>query len=368
MRKILVLHNSLNSCGGGERVCLHTIKALQEAGYRVVLGVVERTDWDRVLSLTAVRLDEIPEEFYILRKLRTFGIYQRFFTIFHYLRKKADLIINTHGDVLPLPAHITYMHFPTFALTENPYAYSKYQSSLFWRAYFEPYRILQKLNLYAIRRSVILTNSSYSRDMIKKYIGAESIVVHPPVDLKDYLELNSDNKRDQVITISRFSPEKRLHLIPYIAKQLLLDNIDFVLIGSTSTPIYRRYYRKVTAVRDKLGVENLKIIPDAPHEVKLRELERSKVYLHLMKYEHFGISVIEALASKCIPVCHASGGIWTDIRMCYFYITEKEIPDLILKALDDYSQFPFTDYFIKEFSDEKFRERMLKVVECVLSS
>ena len=54
MKQVLILHNSLNSCSGGERVCLHTIKALQDADYKVVLGVVERTEWDRVLSITGV--------------------------------------------------------------------------------------------------------------------------------------------------------------------------------------------------------------------------------------------------------------------------------------------------------------------------
>jgi len=39
----------------------------------------------------------------------------------------------------------------------------------------------------------------------------------------------------------------------------------------------------------------------------------SKVYLHPMKYEHFGMAIVEAMASGVIPVVHKSGGPWTDI-------------------------------------------------------
>jgi glycosyltransferase involved in cell wall biosynthesis len=42
-------------------------------------------------------------------------------------------------------------------------------------------------------------------------------------------------------------------------------------------------------------------------------LKTSKVYLHPTKYEHFGIAIVEAMASGLIPVVHKSGGAWMDI-------------------------------------------------------
>ena len=46
--KALILHNTLNSVGGGERVCLAVIEALKDAGWEVCLATVEPTDWSRV--------------------------------------------------------------------------------------------------------------------------------------------------------------------------------------------------------------------------------------------------------------------------------------------------------------------------------
>ena len=49
--KALVIHNSLNTCGGGERVCIAIIEALKEMDFNTTLGTVEPTDWVRVKRL-----------------------------------------------------------------------------------------------------------------------------------------------------------------------------------------------------------------------------------------------------------------------------------------------------------------------------
>jgi glycosyltransferase involved in cell wall biosynthesis len=42
---------------------------------------------------------------------------------------------------------------------------------------------------------------------------------------------------------------------------------------------------------------------------KLRDvLARAKIYVHCARNEHFGISIVEAMAAGCVPVVHDSGG------------------------------------------------------------
>ncbi len=48
---VCVVHTSLDPLGGGERLCLETIGALRERGYRVVLASIDRTNWSRVEKL-----------------------------------------------------------------------------------------------------------------------------------------------------------------------------------------------------------------------------------------------------------------------------------------------------------------------------
>jgi len=183
-----VVHNSLNSTGGGERLCLETIKSLKETGYDVVLATVEPTDWRRVERI----IGEItkPDREFPLLKMRTrmFGIYMRLLTSFliSKLRKQCDVIINTHGDVLPIEADIVYMHYPTFALLKENPVNVKYSSSLFWRAYFVPYEGIQRFLVKRFLKSLILTNSKFSKKAIKKYTGKDATVIYPPVDVETF--------------------------------------------------------------------------------------------------------------------------------------------------------------------------------------
>jgi len=372
--RVLVLHHTLNSCGGGERVALHVVKALMEGGHEVVLGTVEKTNWDKVRRLMGVDLPKIPEEYSIMREIRKFGIYQRSLTALHVarFRREFDLTINTHGDVMPLPVDITYLHFPVFALlAEEPWRYyAKYFKSLFWRAYFEPYRVMQKyLARFMFSRSLLLTNSSFSRNVIRKYIYSDALVIYPPVEVEEYLKLSRNLEReDAVVSISRYAPEKNLHLIPFIAKHLL--DISFYVVGSVRGFRSMEYYNRISELIKKMSLKNVKLHPNASHEEKLEILSRCKVFLHLMPYEHFGISVVEGMASGCIPVVHKSGGQWLDIvdrgrfGVGYDALSVDEIAKAISRALVIWS--PRRAERVRQrarcFSSENFEKKIIRIV------
>jgi len=376
---VLVLHHTLNSCGGGERVALHIIKALMENGHDVELGTVEKTNWEKVYKIMGVKLPKTPKEYSLFRSLRKFGIYQRSLTALHVARfKKAfDLTINTHGDVMPLPVDITYLHFPVFALlAEEPWKYYvKYLKSVFWRAYFEPYRIMQKyMARWMFSRSLLLTNSKFSKEAIKKYIKCEPVIVYPPVEIEDYLQASKNlDREDSVIVISRFTSEKNVHLIPYVAKAL--PGVKFYVIGSVRGFQSKDYYQRIFNRVKEANLKNVSLIPNAPHEVKLKLLSKCKVFLHLMPFEHFGISVVEGMASGCIPVVHKSGGQWIDIvekgkyGVGYDNLLPDEIAFAIRRALKEWSPEKVKSLTAKArvFSAERFKERIIQVVNAYVS-
>ena len=355
-------------------MALHVIKALMEDGHEVVLGTVEKTNWDKVRRLMGVDLPKTPEEYSIMKEIRKFGIYQRSLTALHVarFRREFDLTINTHGDVMPLPVDITYLHFPVFALlAEEPWRYyAKYFKSLFWRAYFEPYRIMQKrLARFMFSRSLLLTNSSFSRNVIRRYIRSDALVIYPPVEVDDYLRVSKNlDREDAVISISRFSPEKNLHLIPFIAKQL--PDISFYVVGSVRGFRSMEYYNRISELIKKMALKNVKLYPNASYKKKLEILSRCKVFLHLMPYEHFGISVVEGMASGCIPVVHKSGGQWLDIvkkgryGVGYGELSPYKIVKAIKRAISSWDR-DLIDKLAKgahRFSSSEFRKKIKKTV------
>lgn len=366
--KILVIHNSLNACGGGERVALHTIDKLQSENFDVSVGVVEKTDWEKVFNVVGIRLKRTPKEYYLVRELKLFGIYQRILQSYQVLklRRKFDLIINTHGDVLLLSADVTYMHFPTLLMILDNWAkYTKYGKSVFWRVYFEPYRILQNFLRDSLENSLLLTNSRFSQGVISKYLNRNALVVYPPVEIHDYY---IGEKEDVVISIGRFSREKNWHLLPEIAQKI--SDIKFVLIGSVSNKVSERYYNEILKIKEKLRADNLEIIPNASYHMKVELLAKAKVLLHLYPYEHFGIVGVEAQASGVLPITHKSGGLWLDVckegeyGLGYSKLDVDEIVSVIEKGLNVWSH----DFAVKlrehseKFSDRRFKERMFKVI------
>lgn len=345
--KILLIHNTLNSMGGEGKVALHFLKILIEEGFDVSLLTVEKTDWDKIARISGVELPKIPKEFWLMRELQRFGLYQRQLLAFSVmkLRKRYDIIINTHGDVMPVHADVTYMHFPLAVFLEGPWsAHTKYQKSLFWKIYFSPYYLAQKASLKTgvFEKTLVITNSRFSREVIRNYLGKNALVIHPPVEIYAYDRIAENvNRKNAVTTVSRFVPEKNLHVLPYLARSM--PDVEFNVVGSVGSISSFKYFSYITKLKERLGVRNLKLFPNAPHHVKLKKLGESKVLLHLMPYEHFGIAVVEGQASGCIPVVHKSGGQWTDIveegkyGVGYSSISIREIKESVEKALEMWS-------------------------------
>ena len=58
-----------------------------------------------------------------------------------------------------------------------------------------------------------------------------------------------------------------------------------------------------------LGIsDSLQFMVNESREVIIETMKESKVAIHTMKEEHFGISVVEMMAAGLVTIAHASGG------------------------------------------------------------
>lgn len=358
--KVGVLHNSMNTFGGGERVTINILEALENAGHQVVLATVEPTDWNYFSYMLGrnVRFNEIN---LIPVKLRAFGIYMRLMSSLLVSRlRDCDIVINTHGDMIIAKTDMIYIHFPTFKLMEQLLDVRvKYRKNILWRFYFEPYYQMQKLLWkWALKDVVVLTNHMWAKEQIKELTGKDAIITYPPVHL-----FKSAKKEDIVLTVSRFTWEKRLDAIPKIAKEL--PNVRFAIIGST----FKTSNLIANAIK-KQNVPNVELYPDAsPH--KLEELySKAKFYLHAMHGEHFGITIVEGMSAGCVPIVHKSGGPWHDItcqgKYGFGYSDDGEVVHIIKTLLSDNSSrekySKLATGRAKIFSEESFRSRFIDVI------
>jgi glycosyltransferase involved in cell wall biosynthesis len=366
--KVAILHSSINPCGGAERVCLHAVEAFKEEGFKVILATLDATNWSRVKALTGCSIR--PDEEYSLfpSRLPVFGIYQRLAAGLWLtkLKERVDLTVNTHGDCLPLSCDVVYMHFPMFvdlAYIEGSPINVKYSVSVFWKLYFQPYKAIQKriAKKYLQKAGKILTNSSFSAKALKTAAGCEARIVYPPVDVEKFFKANQSADRENiVITTSRITPEKGLDLLPKIA--LETSEAKFILIGTMSGMASRSILEEILRVKP----ENLEVKVNLPMADMIEIYGKAKVYLHLMKGEHFGISVVEGMAAGLIPVAHKSGGCYHDIlaqgKYGFIWENQEDISEAVGKALKADNLRRLVEERAKGFSVERFKRNFLREV------
>lgn len=311
-------HPSLNRGGGAEKVCLTVLKALSQEDHKVRLATIDKTDWS-FLEDRFGALCRPFEESYLMRNMPINSIYsQGMFTLscflpvlFRLRQSNNDLTVNTYGDLVNSFADICYINaLPTSLM--NRFPQSQFPGSFPWRLIFETYGFSLNVVDKFFRSSILLTNSGFTQKVVSKYLNRDSIVVYPPVDVQRFKSAQSKTSRDDlVVTASRLRPGKHLEFVPMIAK--LVKNVHFAIFGladraseKTVTCLAREIERLQVGNRvDLLLNQSFRRLMDA--------LSSAKVFLHTQPTEAFGISIVEAMASGCVPVVPRAGGPWSDI-------------------------------------------------------
>ncbi|MEM2146881.1 MAG: glycosyltransferase [Candidatus Jordarchaeaceae archaeon] len=337
---VTLAHLSLNFIGGEERLCLSFIDALKKSGHHVTLFTLEKTSWKEVKRFFGGVT--MPDKEIFLTSSPIHSMFSKaFIPIYSYVKylrglaklvsqREYDVVVNTYGDMFTSIADLSYVHFPINA-TFDYHQIPAFSSSRVWKTYLQMYEILSKI-IDKVRPSFLLTNSKFTKYIIKQYLSREALVLHPPVDVKKYWNENIKRK-NYVITVSKFTPKRNLHIIPLIAQ--LTKNVKFFIIGkadkySLTTIKKLLQYVKYCGVKDR-------VIPfyNIPESNLINLLSNAKIYLHTVPFEHFGISIVEAMASGCIPLVHRSGGPWLDIlnqqqgKNGFSYATVEEAAQLI---------------------------------------
>jgi glycosyltransferase involved in cell wall biosynthesis len=376
-RKAVVIHHTLNSLGGETTVAIETIESLYELGYEVELVTVQPPDLDRLTESYGKKIHIARIKSLLPFKLNYFGVYQRLLTMLSSIDfKDSDVVINTHGDALPYRIsgnvpYLLYLHFPRFLMNSTGnYGSNKYRKSLFWRAYFKPYSIIaHSLAMRATTRSnLILTNSKFSREAIREaFPGVQPYVLYPPVDTERFSSAYNhptDSREATVLVVSRFSPEKRIENAIKIA-HLLGGKIKFQIIGSLA-PANRAYFKRLQQMIQTYSLsQTVTLTPNASNQELIDSMSKSIVYLHTMIGEHFGVSIVEAMAAGLVPVVPAYGGCSEIVPIEHQYHTLEQAADHIAKNTkyaDDEKRVKMHE-ISRQFSPNNFRTAMRIYIE-----
>jgi glycosyltransferase involved in cell wall biosynthesis len=149
-------------------------------------------------------------------------------------------------------------------------------------------------------------------------------------------------------------------IIPYIAKSTS-KAVSFTIAGLVSS---KESLNSLLRLTKELGVsEKVKILTNVRRNRLKEILLDSKVYLHTAINEHFGISIVEAMSSGCIPVVHDSGGPREFVPQDLRYKSIEEAAEKVEKAMYEWSPKQAVKFskIACEFNENNFAEKFISI-------
>lgn len=274
-------------------------------------------------------------------------------------RSSYDLVFTSDNFVF---ADVVYVQPPAgkdAVLTWDEMLFSRTSDG-----YFRPLLALANSPLKALvsAHAHFITNSHYSREVVRRNFGKDAFVIYPPVPVHLYQSLESE-RENLIVTISGLNPRKNLELLAGVGVRI--PSAKFILLGYYHK-VHARILEYIQARFRASGLEgNFAYLPSCSDKVKAKILSRAKVYFHPTPFEPFGISIAEGMAAGCIPVTHDSGG------PCEFVPSEwryRSVEDAIAKisyALETWNTRKAIEFrsLVGRFREERFRGEILDFVE-----
>lgn len=322
LRTVYLILGSLNGLGGVEREGLAYIEALKENGFKVILASLSKTNWTTVEKIFGPQ-KHFPDEEIVLRfsKINFLNLYQNLFvnSKFNSLFKKNSIKINIHADMVPIPSDIAHPQDPVFGKNwSSKNVFWNYYPNLPKALYFMIHQFIHTRMIKSTLASTktLVSNSTFAQKALTEWIKRDSIVIHPPIEVEKYFCNNFGDRENIVISCGRFAPEKNQKIIPLIAQKL--PDVKFFIIGSTRVGgvLSKTCVRVVKEIENEirnLKLNNVKVLTNLSFIDQTRLYRKGKIFLHTAPVEHFGMAVVEGMASGLVPLVYADGGPWNDI-------------------------------------------------------
>lgn len=361
-KEVAIIHLDLTLKGGGERVCVSLIEALNRRGIIPEVYTfysVNEADLGKYYGKN-VKFRTRP---LLPFDLKTFGKYTPIIASLNSsFIKHFDIVINT-GIFLQPSLKFLIKKYLCYVYTAQAvfYASEKYRRDLLWRLYLLPQQTYMKKSISLLSDDELLAVSNFTKMRIKKYWNKESTTVYPPVDLEKFSEANTNNLRDGVIAIGRFGPEKNYRTQLEMAEKF--PEITFRLCGSANTLTSINLFKEIKKQSEEMNLKNVEFYPNIALHKLIDLISVSKYFLHTAVDEDFGLTPCEAISGGCIPLIHNSGGNketvpYRELRFNDVLEAEKRLRTLMKSDTNDLLN-ALQNHVNDNFSESIFQKRIM---------
>ncbi|NMC36559.1 glycosyltransferase family 4 protein [Candidatus Beckwithbacteria bacterium] len=304
--KIVLVHDYLNEYGGAERVLQTLSNMFPQAPIYTAFATKDSSAWQHFNDKKIIEswLAPLLKRGKLYSPLRFLApvIWESFdFSDFDMVISSASWYITKGIKTKSPTKHICYCHTPPRYLYGLP-------TSIEWQRYF-PIRIyaklvngfLKKYDYQAAQRpDSFIVNSANVQDRVKRFYHRDSIIVYPPIKVREIMRVTKNiKKQDFYLIVSRVVGSKGIDLAMQAARQL---KFSLKIVGETAGLAWEE--DKLS----KLKADNIEFLGRVP-DAKLWQLYgQAKAFLALAQDEDFGMTLVEAQAAGTPVIAYYGGG------------------------------------------------------------
>lgn len=330
--RVAIIHDWLTTMGGAEPVVLELHKLYPDAPIYTSVYNKAAVPAFSGLDIRTTYLQKLPN---FLRYKHVLWPVLRSFAFRKLDLSQYDLIISSASaeakNIIKRPGaiHICYCHTPTRYYWSH---YEEFKKEFNFGALTRLIRPFIPFFVHWMRRRDLasiagvdhfIANSEVTKRRIKKYYHRDSIVIHPPVDTKRFLNVKSGVKREGAIIWGRHVPYKRFDLAIGTCNMLRLP---LTVVGSGSD-----------TMRLKEMAGPCIIFTGRVDDKELVRLAHNAKYFLFPNEEDFGLVAVEALASGLPVIAYGKGGVLDVVKdsesgVLFFKQTVESMAEAIKKA------------------------------------
>lgn len=299
-KKIAIFHNYLDNIGGAEMVTLTLSKELGADIYTTNI------DYEKIN-----KMGFSGENIFSIGKIPTNAPFRQQMASIRFrflnLKNKYDLYIISgdwavSGAVKNKP-NIWYVHSPIREIWDS---YKFVRNNLVPFPLRPVFDIWVYLNRFLNKKHIknvdkLVANSHNVSDRIKKFLNRESIIIHPPINTKDFY---TENKNDSYwLSVNRLFSNKRVEMQLEAFRKMPGEKL--IIVGSfEKSKHFVEYSNKIK----EMCPENIEIIHWANYD-QLTEIYKNCLgFITTAQDEDFGMTAVEVMASGKPVIAPNEGG------------------------------------------------------------
>ena len=300
-KKVAIVHDWLCVNGGAEIVLKYLLEMFPQADLYTMIDTLspEKREWigDHTVYTSCLQKSTWVREHY------TYFIPFMPYLVEQFDLEAYDMIISSSHAVAkgvivhPHQTHISYIYSPMRYAWDLMYEHER--AGIFGKGIvkFVMKRWLHKMRIWdfisAQRPDVMLADSGFVQQRIRKCWARESVVVYPPVEFDACVF--EETKEDYYVTLSRLVHYKRIDLIVEAFNEMPEKKLIIIGEGSSSKAL------------QKLACDNIVFKGHLTKEEAMRYVSRAKAFVFMAK-EDFGIAPLEASACGTPVIAYGQGG------------------------------------------------------------